>query len=62
MILKAGIIKLVLKEFQKNKKEILKLLNLKNNKKLLDEFSFLNQDIKLLKKKNKKLAKIFSGF
>ena len=39
------------KEFHNNKKEVHKLLDLKNNKKLLDEFSFLNQDIKLLKKK-----------
>ena len=39
------------KEFQNNKKQILKLFDL-NNKESLKEFSFLNQDIKLLKKKN----------
>ena len=39
------------KEFQNNKKQILKLFDL-NNKEFLKEFSFLNQDIKLLKKKN----------
>ena len=38
------------KEFQNNKKQILRLFDL-NNKEFLKEFSFLNQDIKLLKKK-----------
>ena len=42
--------KVSLKELQKIKK-VLKLINFKNNKKLLDEFSFLNQDSKILKKK-----------
>ena len=40
------------KELHNDKKKIHKLLDLRNNKKLLDEFGFLNQDIKLLKKKN----------
>ena len=39
-------------EFQGDKKKVLKLFNFKNNKKLLDEFSFLKQDSKILKKKN----------
>ena len=50
------------KEFQNNKKEIRKLLDLRNNKKLLDEFNFLNQDIKLLKKKIFDISKVFTGF
>ena len=50
------------KEFQNNKKEIRKLLDLRNNKKLLDEFNFLNQDIKLLKKKIFDISKVFMGF
>ncbi|MBV69103.1 MAG: hypothetical protein CMJ08_04800 [Pelagibacterales bacterium] len=50
------------KEFQNNKKEIRKLLDLRNNKKLLNEFNFLNQDIKLLKKKIFDISKVFMGF
>ena len=50
------------KEFQRDKKKVLKLFNLKNNKKLLDEFSFLKQDSKILKKKILEVNKEFSDF
>ena len=43
--------KLSSKKFNDDKKEILKLINYKKNKKLIDKFSFLNQDNKLLNKK-----------
>ena len=60
LILKTGRIKLALKEFQENKKKVLKLIDLKKNKKLLDEFSFLNQNEKKIKRKNyKKYLKNF---
>ena len=50
------------KELHNDKKKIHKLLDLRNNKKLLDEFGFLNQDIKLLKKKILEVSRDFSGF
>ena len=49
-------------EFQRDKKKVLKLFNFKNNKKLLDEFSFLKQDSKILKKKILEANKEFSSF
>ena len=49
------------KEFQNNKKKILKLFDL-NNKDFLKEFSFLNQDIKLLKKKISDTSEDFKAF
>ena len=49
------------KEFQNNKKKILKLFDL-NNKEFLKEFSFLNQDIKLLKKKISDTCEDFKAF
>ena len=42
--------KVSLKELQRDKKGSEIILIFKNNKKLLDEFSFLKQDSKILKK------------
>ena len=50
------------KEFQENKKKVIKLIDLKKNKKLLDEFSFLNQNEKKLKEKITEVSKNFPNF
>ena len=50
------------KEFQENKKKVIKLIDLKKNKKLLDEFSFLNQNEKKLKEKIIEVSKNFANF
>ena len=50
------------REFYNNKKDVLKLLDSKKNKEFLDEFSFLNQDDNLIKKKLLDVSKSFKQF
>ena len=49
-------------EFLINRKKVLKLIDFRNNKALLKEFSFLTQDNKVLKHNLVKETKGFSGF